>query len=283
MSTTRPPRVSHPRLWGVAVALALVLAVALGLTLRPAAAAQLPLREARMTSVSIADRCTPIVSTTNGTVTGGRATTVLLTGLGTRCGGRVVALTLFGPNGAALTSGTTTLPASTSGSGTVIVGSYAPADIAGAAMTVGTWGVPATWTYTPPATVPPVSCTVLNDPTGTKTCAATDFEIGAWGYPQLDTNNIIFYVTSPSPATDVEWQVTINLADPMFKVYARLADGQNVRLAPGWSCSSMPMLVLRGRSDTGTQYVGGGNRAGVWLQGKATSGPTAGGNLFNCS
>lgn len=281
MSTTSTAATSLSRRRAAVVVLCLVLAVVLGCALRPAAAAQLPLRPASLTNVSVAERCTPTAAVSNGSVTGGQPTTVLLTGLGTGCGGQPVAVTLFGADGAALTSVTTTLPESVTGSATVIVPAYTPADVFGSALTIGTWGVPATWTYAPPATVPTVTCTVLNDPTGTKTCSTTTLDVTAWGYPRLDTTNIVFYVTSPSLAMDVQWEITINLADPALKVYSKLADAVNVELAPGWSCSSMPMLVLRGNANT--RLVGGGHQAGVQLQGKATSGPTTGGNLFNCS
>lgn len=267
----------------VAVALLLACVLVLGLALRPAAAAQLGLRPASLTSVAVADRCTPAVAVANGTVTGARSTTVLVTGLGNGCGGRVVALTLFGANGAALSSVTTTLPAGTAGSATVIVPSYAPASVTGAATTVGTWGVPATWTYTPPAVVPAVSCAVLNDPTGLKTCTASNLRVEAWGYPRLDTYN--FYVTvSSASTTEVEWQITINLADPALAFEANLADSNNaVLLAPGWSCSARPMLVLRGQSGPGTKFVGNGKTVTVWMQGRSSAVPTTGGSLFNCS
>lgn len=284
MSTT-PLTAATPmsRRRAVAVALCLAVVVLLGCALRPAAAAQLPLRQAAMTSVSIAERCAPAVTATNGTVTSGRATTVLLTGLGSGCGGRVVAVTLFGARGAALTSVTTTLPASTTGSATVIVPAYSPADVSGAAMTVGTWGVPASWTYAPPPVVPTVSCAVLNDPSGRTTCEATNLLVEAWGGPPLTTYNAYVTVSSTS-ARDVEWQITINLADPVLKLNANVMDSNNaVQLAPGWTCAARPMLVLRGQENPGTKYVGNGRTVTVWMQGKASPVPTTGGSLFNCS
>ena len=280
-----PPQIAARlgRRRAAAVALCLAVVVVLAPALRPAAAAQLSLRPVSLTSVSIAERCTPAVAAANGSVAGGRATTVLLTGLGTGCGGHVVALTLFGAGGVALTSATTTLPAGAAGTGTVIVPAYTPADVSGAAMTVGTWGVPAAWTYTPPAVVPTVSCAVLNDPTGGATCVTSNLRVEAWGYPQLNTYNMYVTVESPS-TTGVEWQIVINLADPALKLTANVMDSNNaVMLAPGWTCAARPMLVLRGQADPGTKYVGNGRTVTVWIQGKASPAPTTGGNLFNCS
>lgn len=283
MITTSQTRASHRRHRDVAVALAVVLIATFGVLLRPAAAAQLPTTQAKITSVSVSDRCTPTVAATNGTITGSTATTVLLTGLGAGCGGRSVSLTLFGTTGAALTTAITTLPAGATGSATVVVPAYSPVGVAGAAVTVGTWGVPATWAYSPPVAVPTVSCRVLNDPTGTKTCSGTNLQVDAWGSP-LHTANIYVTVVSPSTTADVEWELSINLSDPALKVYADLADSNNaVQLAPGWSCSSMPTLALRGQSLTGTKLVGSGRTVTVWLQVRASSVPTSGGNLFNCS
>ena len=284
MSSHRPISRTQQSRPLAAAAVLMVIVVLLALALRPDAAARLSLEPANLTSFSVSDRCTQTVSATSGPETEGRTGTVMLTGLGTACGGRDVDLTVFGRDGAALASGATTLAADTSGSATVTVPAYAPADVAGVALTIGTWGVPAIWTYTPSVDAPLVSCTVLNDPTGTKTCEATDVRVDAWGHPVLDTYNFYATVTSPSDLEDVEWQLTINLADPELKVAANLGDSNNgVTLAPGWSCASMPMLELRGQEDVNTKYVGGGKTVQVWMQGKAASGPSTGGNLFNCS
>ena len=131
---------------------------------------------------------------------------------------------------------------------------------------------------------PLATCTVLNDPTGAKTCEVKDIHVDAWGYPDITNYNLYATVTSPSEDEDVEWELEINLADPELEILANLADSNNgVKLAPGWSCSSMPMLTLRGNAAVDTQHVGGGKTVTVWLHGRAVSGPSDGGNLFNCS
>lgn len=293
MSVQSPATKSSRRAPLALAASLMVLVLLLAFTLNPAAAAQLPLAPGSISSASVADRCTRAVSATAGAVSSGESSTVEsstveLAGLGTACGGRELALTLFGEGGEAVTSGTISLAAGTTGSATVAVPGYKPADVDGAAVTIGTWGVPADWTYTPPAedpaTEPLVSCTVLNDPTGTKTCDVTDVRIDVWGYPQPDNYNFYATVTSPSESEDVEWQLTINMEHPDLKLAANVVDSHNgVTLAPGWSCSAMPMLEVRGQADVNTKYVGGDKTVTVWLQGKASSGPATGGNLFNCS
>lgn len=270
--------------WASTLALALVasLAVLLGVALSPAQAAQLPIAPAKVTAVVLTGRCTPTVTTANGPVTGSQATTVTVAGLGTGCGGRVLALTLFGTGGAALTTATVTLAVNQGASVTITVPAYAPGSVAGAAVTVGSWGVPVAWTYTPPVVLPLVSCAVLNDPGGDKTCAATLTSIDAWGGPPSNQYNAYFKVTSSSATKSVEWQITLNLADPAMKLLATRMNSNNaVMLAPGWTCSSMPMLVLRGQAGPNTQYVGGGSEVNVWLHGTSDA-SQSNGSLFAC-
>ena len=284
MNTRRQARTTSARLPLGAAAFLLMLVMLLALTARPGSAAQLALLPGSTTSLSIADRCTEAVTATHETVAAGEVSTVTMTGLGAACGGRDLALTLFGADGKALTTATMPLAADTGDSTTVPVPAYAPADVAGITVTIGTWGVPAHWTYTLPVTSEMVSCSVLNDPAGTKTCEVQDVRVEAWGYPELDTYNFFATVTSPSASADVEWQLTINLADPEFKVPANLADSNNaVTPAPGWSCSSMPVLELRGQAAVDTKYVGGGKDVTVWMQGRNAPASSTGGNLFNCS
>ena len=273
--------VSQRRFRAAAVAVLVVLVVLLGVALRPGAAAHLPVHPVSMTSLSLAERCTQAVAT-NTEATAGQATSVVVTGLGAECGGLDLDLTLYGQGGTALTSVTTTLAADASDSATVSVPAYAPADVAGAAVTIGTWGVPATWTHTPSVPLPLVTCTVLNDPTGTKTCEATDVRIDSWGYPTPNNYNLYATVRSPSATADVEWQVTINLAGSELPFTANHADSNNaVALAPGWGCSSMPTLELRGQSGPDTQFVGGEKTVTIWLHGKYSTTPATG-NLFTC-
>ena len=267
----------------LAVVLA-VLAMLPALTASPGAAARLPLEPANFTSVSVADRCTESVQATHETAATGKVTTVTLSGLGAACDGRELELTLYGAHGEALTSGRAPVATGNGESMGVTVPAYTPAEVAGIAVTVGSWGVPATWSYTFPAEKPLAECTVLNDPTGAKTCEVKDIRVDAWGYPDIDSYNLYATVESPSGDQDVEWELEINLADPEFKVLANLAVSNNdVTLSPGWTCSSMPMLKLRGRDEVNSRYIGGGKTVTVWVQGKSVSDQAGGGNLFNCS
>lgn len=261
-----------------------VLVLLPALTLKPGAAAHLPFESGSLTSAAFAERCTKFVSATHEGDAGGKATTVTLSGLTPACDGRDLELTLYGTDGQALTTGAVPVQAHGGDSIVVNVPVYNPAKVAGIAVTIGTWGIPAAWSYTSPVQDWMVDCKVLNDPTGTKTCDVKDIRVEAWGYPEVNSYNFYATVTSPSDAEDVEWELEVNLADPEFKVLANVGDSHNgVTTAPDWSCSSMPILKLRGRDDVNTQYVGGEKTVTVWIQGKAVSGHTDGGNLFNCS
>ena len=267
-----------------AVALALTVAVLLAVALRPAAAAQLPLRPTTMTNVSVADRCTPAVAVANG-VTGAQATTVVVTGLGTRCGGRAVALTLFGSNGAALTSAKTTLPAGASGSITVTVPVYSPSAVSGAAVTIGTWGVPASWVYTPPAVLPQFSCKGFDVKTGAPVpCTASEHKFETWGNP-LDSYNLQVKIETRS-VDAVAWEVTINLADPRLGFVAtRMDTGENFELVTPVTPPAKPdvctssVLVVKGKQ---WQTTSSAQPLTIYFQGgRGASGVT--GKLFNCS
>lgn len=270
-------------LFAAAFLAALVLLLVI-LAMQPGAAAQLPLQPGTAPASSVAERCTSAVTATNGVTAANQSSTVQVSGLGSACAGRELDLTLFDADGAAVAHGSMTVAGDAGGAATVPVSAYDPADVEGIALTIGTWGVPGLWSYEPPAAAPMVSCTVLNDPSGTKTCDVTDVRVDAWGYPEVNTFNFYATVTSPSESEDVEWELTLNLADPGFKLNAKLADSNNgVMLAPGWSCSDMPMVQLRGEEYVNTKFVGGDKTVTVWIQGKAASDSATGGSLFNCS
>lgn len=283
MSTRAAITVKHRTL--PLLPLLLVALAVLGLGLRPASAAQLPMSAASMTTVSLADRCTPSVSVSagGGTGTGATATSVTVTGLGALCGGRDLSLTLVGAEGAPLTEATTTLPAGATGSVTVTVPAFPPGSVVGAAVTIGSWGIPVTEVRAAPPVLPLASCAVLGDPSGLTTCSATPTSVVPWGYPRLDQYNLYVTVTSPATTATVEWEVTINLADPSLLLVATRGNSNNaVAVAPGWTCASMPHLVLRGQSGPGTQHVGGGSSVTVWLHATSVASQSSG-SLFSCS
>ena len=269
---------SANRRWALLLASLLLLAMLLNLALNPAQAAQLPISGAKITTVTtVADRCTTAVSVTHGAITGSTANTVTVNGLAARCVGRALALTLFDKEGEVIRSAAVpSLTPDANGSVSISVDSYAPAAVAGAAVTIGPWGVPATWTYAPPI----VSCRVINNPS--KTCSATQVGFAVWPEPSPTTYYLQFRVESATVTRDDEWEITVNLADPSLRLLAThiKALDNNVVLAPGWSCSTMPLLVLRGKG--GSQYVGDWAKVWVGLEGTSLVSQDSG-HLVTCA
>lgn len=150
----------------VLVAATVVLAILLG-SVSLASAAQLSLPPGSLGAFSVTDRCTQAVTVSPTTVASGSASGAQVTGLTNECAGREIQLTLFGTSGDAIVTGTTTIAASGATSADVTTTSFTAADIAGAAVTIGTWGVPATWSHTPATspTQPSGPITAGNDDT----------------------------------------------------------------------------------------------------------------------
>jgi len=196
-------------------------------------------------------RCTdgPVATTVGSTGSGNWYTSVNLNDLAAACSGQTVTVTVFDASGASIATGTGTAgtaPQSVTTSG------YNPANVAGIALLVGGWGVPTTWT--PPATVPAVSCVAINNggnPTGgtcTVTITSTSYWIGypgAWGVG--DPYEYV-YVNFSVSTNQKRWEVTFHLDDTgtfpgtgFTPTY--VGDGYNVIAAPGYSCAALPTFV----------------------------------------
>lgn len=262
----------------VLVAATVVLAILLG-SVSLASAAQLNLLPGSLGAFTVSDRCTEAVTVSPTTVTAGSASGAQVTGLTNECAGREIQLTLFGASGDAIVTGTTTIAASDPESASVTTDTFMAADITGAAVTIGTWGVLATWSYTPATSLPAVSCVSLDDPN--LECTAVVTGVTSWGYPNLTHFNFFASVSSPSAEQNVRWQVTVNFVDSQFPFVPAAATGNGDSiLAQGWTCASMPVLVVVGNAQHTTDKVGGGATQTIYLQATAASNPWA--SLFDC-
>lgn len=191
----------------VLVAATVVLAILLG-SASLASAAQLNLLPESLGAFTISDRCTSAVTVSPTTVTSGSALGVQVAGLTNECAGREIQLTLFGASGAAIVTATTTIAAAGATSADVTTTSFTAADIAGAAVTIGTWGVPATWSYTP-ATSP-------TQPSGPITAGNDDtFVDVTW---ELKSNNPVqvCFTLVVSSTPDEAWAVDVDLGASPF-------------------------------------------------------------------
>lgn len=167
-------------------------------------AATLNVTGSTLSALHSSDRCTGTpVPVTHGPLVGTAASSVEVT-VPAGCHGRPGVLRLAGPPGADDVA--FTLPASGAVATVPLPGGFSPDTVTGVAMTLGTWGVPTAWTFTPPEPSPAVSCRPV-DPTVTATCTVETTLLLDWG----NGFRYFFTVTTTSP-TPFEWEVRLDLS-----------------------------------------------------------------------
>jgi hypothetical protein len=269
--TARPGRRS-----AVVVLVGIVCLLVAGL--QTADAARLRLATTTKPAVALQSRCGtgPVTVRPTGAATAGRYTQVRVAGVDGPCrGGRVVVYTT---SGVVALDGSGTLSAGAFTASTTTAFTPPGASTGRAYVTLDGWPVAATWNPAP-VSVPVVTCRVLH-PTAGQTCAAVVTSVVSWGYPSATEYNAYVQVSSTSPATDVEWEVTVNLADAALPFVARsMTHNNQSQLGPGWTCAQLPALVLTGQATSSSALVGGGRVVDVYLNGRATAGS---GSLYSC-
>lgn len=184
--------------------LALLALLVLGSTAVVGQAASLDVRTASLHALDRADRCADgRVTVTAGPVSGGSATG-LEVDVPAGCHGIAGMLHLAGVAGA--TDVPFTFPTSGATATVPVPGDFPPDAVTGVAMTLGGWGVPTSWSYTPPATGPAMSCRPV-DPAVDATCTVVISGFNDWGSGyRLD-----FSVATTSVAA-FEWEVRLDLS-----------------------------------------------------------------------
>lgn len=192
----------------VVAAAATVLVV---LLLAPASAARLTVTSARLTTLSDRPCSTaPITAGTGGAR--GTVTTVVLSGVPAACRGQLATLRVYASDGTALAAVDTTATLGAGDSTTVTVPSYTASRAAGVALTVGSWGLPVTWTAPagPSGPVTPGPGTTLGDlrwtlvsESGSQAC-----------------------VVVPVTAAQGAWRIDLNVAERPFNGVATAAQFQ---------------------------------------------------------
>lgn len=243
-------RSGTPRRWAI-IASGFVALSVIGLAI--ADAAQLNVSNAGV-ALGNASRCTngPI-TVVMGPGTGNTLRySVTLSSVSAACANLPVNVVLYRSNGSSEATGTGTVPAA-GGTFDITTTGYRRNNVSGAALLIGTWGVPATWSQTP-VVVPAITCIELTSwtggwpppdtygtPTG-GTCTAAISNYAEWGSP-LSNFNFTFTVTGAD-----NWELTFDFAStPQFPGFTPTNVGGtlNPRLAPGYACSQMPILVAR--------------------------------------
>lgn len=209
-----------------AILLAAVVALVV-LLLSPASAARLNLSVRPLTVVDVTGCTTSSLVATAG-VSSGTSTQVVLSGVPAACQGKAATLRLYAADGTALATADTSATLVTAGSTTVAVPSYAVDRVAGMALTVGTWGVPVTWTAPTSVVSGPVT-----------PGAGTTF--GALTWDRLVVSGEHACVSVPVSGTaGTTWRIDLHLDQRPFN---GLTSGSGFVVSPYWAKVQNPTPV----------------------------------------
>lgn len=230
-----------------------------------------------LTALSLTGRCSAAtVALTHGTITTGDATDVVLT-IPAGCHGAPGMLHLEGVSGAADVA--FVLPASGATASIPIPGGYAAVSVTGVALTLGTWGMATSWTYTaPPAGAwPTITCTTTDN--FARPCTATAVPRSNPGW--LDGYDIDITITDARTGhanNPVAWTVVLDFTNAPFLPKAFNASG----LVVGSTCADLAAAKTLTATGVTTwsehDVLRLGESRTVWLQGLRTGS----GSLLTC-
>ena len=215
---------------------------------------------------------TTALTATPATVTSGtNYTKLVVSGIPLACNSKPITMYAYSSGGTLLmssamsTSSETTGTTGTAGSVTFtkISGSYDAAAVSKVYVFVDTWGIQTNWAYTPPPVVD-ISCVGV-DASGnvvdTHCSVSVQGKIGWWqaGGGKYYQGNFYFSGTSTAPYI----LLSINFAHyGMSGINVLTPTDQVTVLAPGYSCSSLPLLSVVRPNDNynkGNDFWGGFN------------------------
>ncbi len=211
-----------------------------------ASAAHLDLRGASLTTTSAGHPCPgTLAATTPTTPTPTTAVSTVTVTAPAACAGRTLHIAVN--SGGTVVEGTAQAPAS----GSVIVhldGSYVPTASTTVAATVSSWGLPTTWSYTPP-NVPAIRCYTGDV---ARPCAATVVVRDSWatGY-NLD---ITITDTRANGNNPVPWTIELDFSNATFPFVPNALDGSGVVPAAN-ACQSNPVMTFTGVTNWGEHHM----------------------------
>lgn len=263
----------------IAAAIVVVLIACVLANLFVSSAAQLNLGSVARPHLDAMNRCDADGVALTTPATSGTTTRVDVSGINAACAGLPIVVRVA--TGASSSSSTTSVnvPA---GGGSMTLNTASPAfdpdNVVQTSVTIGTWPMSGTWSYTPPVTLPAASCRIPSNPS--IPCTATISGNTQWADPITHWQRYITVATAHS--TNVVWEVTINLSSTEFPVFAnRLQDLQGgVVLVGTPSCSANPRTVtVRGVTTWGDHHqVRAGKTSMIQIEGSTTGT----GNLLTC-
>ena len=120
------------------------------------------------------------------------------------------------------------------------VGTYTSANVSAAIATIGGWIFPTSWNGAAPVTPGCVGLDASGNATS-QSCTLTIGTVATWQSNGFTYSQFIFTATTSAPL----WKVTFNFADTAkwagFTPTV-VVNNQNVALASGYSCSSLPIF-----------------------------------------
>ncbi|PVU83351.1 hypothetical protein DDP54_10485 [Cellulomonas sp. WB94] len=245
-------------------ACALILAVALSF-MTPASAAKLVMTGGQHPSAFSSARCDDAVAATTPATT--TTTNVMqLSGIAVACAGLPIAVQLYDSATTATLTGAATVPAAGGSVQLALSGPYTPAATAVISVTIASWPIPTTWSYTAAAVAP--GCVVLNGGGNTNNGKSCSLTFGG----NTDTSGTSWKLkitVSTTEKNPVTWQATVNFADlARFPFLARYvgesSGGATFAPLPSGFCSSSTRLVtFTGVASSGTATVVGADGAQV--------------------
>lgn len=186
------------------------LILAMGLTaMAPASAAQLVLAGGQHPSYAASTRCNEAVAVTTPS-TSDTTSFVQVSGITAACTGSLF-VRVYDSNGTSRATGTATVAAGGGSQAVTMSPAFAPSQTDKVSVTIATWPVAATWTYT----LPPIWCTLVRGSSGSTCTATVTFFHGTkpGGSGVADYYDVVVTTNSTTPA---RWTVTFNLAHSVY-------------------------------------------------------------------
>jgi len=226
----------------IAVALAALLGLAVGFasSASGASAAALAVDTAPQVSLTTAQRCAAAMNGADAVVqvAPSGATAVTVAAVPAACAGLALTINLHDAAGDIIATGATASAAMTQD---VNVGAFSSTRVAAAVASIGGWIFPTSWAGQPPVTPGCVGVDASGNETG-QACTLTFVQVEHWPQPHNPTmTKINFTAVTDAPL----WKVTFDFSDTSLWygfTPAVVLNVQNVALAPGYSCSSLPIF-----------------------------------------
>jgi len=231
-------------------ACALILALAVSF-MSPASAAKLVLTGGQRPSFATSARCDDAVAVTTPS-TAGTSRSVQVSGIAAACTG-ALAVRVYDASGVSKATGSATVAASGGVQTLTVSPAYAPSTTDRVSVTLGTWPIAATWTYTPAPTYPVCAVYRVVDGVETlqsgKSCTVSGLSVAgkAWGQVGSRRSNVDVAFTFTGATHPDYFKFTIDMGTaglPADWSWSNAGTaGGNLLLSSAYRCSSLPILT----------------------------------------